>query len=252
MLEKNLEKAGLKPKEIKIYLAGIKAGPVLASYLSKKTGINRPNIYDNLKTLQEKGLVHTAGSKYNQRFVMEGPENLERFLERQKKQIDKKKEYLKMAIPEINAISSENASFPNIKFINDIEGIRNVMLDSLKCQNKEILGVIASKKFYDILGIDFVRDYVSKRIVEKIETKTIRLRSQESEENSIFSEHNEQLRKLRYIDESKAGFSQSFIIYENNTFYISSKKENFGLLIESSEHSEMMKNIFNILWEQSK
>jgi len=28
MLEKNLEKAGLRPKEIKIYLAGIKAGPV--------------------------------------------------------------------------------------------------------------------------------------------------------------------------------------------------------------------------------
>ncbi len=183
---------------------------------------------------------------------MEEPENLEKFLERQKRNIDKKKKYLKMAIPEINALNNKSESVPNIKFIDDKEGIRNILLDSLKCQKKEILAVVASKKFYNILGIDFVKDYVSKRINQKIETKTIRLSSQTSQEDKVFSKHNKQLRKLRYTNKNDANFSQSFIIYDNNTFYISSEKENFGLLIESPEHSEMMKNIFKILWKQSK
>ncbi len=251
MLDDNLKKVGLSDKEVKIYLAGLKAGPVLASFLARKTGINRPNVYDNLKLLAKKGLVSTTGRKYNQRFVMENPINLERYLERKKKEVDKMKNYLKMAIPEAEAIIGEKTGTPNIKFIDGEEGLRNAVLDSLKSENKEILAVVASREFFGTLGVDFSRYYVEQRVKNNIKTKTIRLKSHEDYEEKFFHQHDEQLRDMRYAPEN-ISFSESFFIYDDVVAYLSSKKENFGIVIESREHAEMMRNIFGVLWDASK
>ncbi len=251
MIEDNLKKAGLSNKEVKIYLAGLKAGPVLASFLARKTGINRPNVYDNLKLLAKKGLVSTTGRKYNQRFVMEDPINLERHLERKKKEVDKMKSYLNMAIPEAEAIISEKTAAPNIKFIDGEEGLRNAVLDSLKSENKEILAVVASREFFGTLGVDFSKYYVEQRVKNNIRTKTIRLKSHEDYEEEFFHQHEKQLREMRYLPE-KISFSESFFIYNDVVVYLSSKRENFGIVIESQEHAEMMKNIFGVLWGVSK
>lgn len=251
MLEDNLKKAGLSSKEVKIYLAGLKAGPVLASFLARKTGINRPNVYDNLKLLAKKGLVSTTGRKYNQRFVMEDPVNLERYLERKKKEVDKMKDFLKMAIPEAEAVINEKAGTPNVKFIDGEEGLRNAVLDSLKSENKEILAVVASREFFGTLGVDFSKYYVGERVKRKIATKTIRLKSHEDYEEEFFHQHGEQLRDMRYAPDA-ISFSESYFIYNNVVVYLSSQKENFGLVVESSEHAEMMRNMFGVLWETSK
>lgn len=251
MLEKNLEKAGLSPKEVKIYLAGLKAGPVLASFLARKTGINRPNVYDNLKLLAKKGLVSTTGRKYNQRFVMEDPINLERYLERKKKEVDKMKSYLKMAIPEAETIINEKSGTPNVKFIDGEEGLRNAVLDSLKCGDKEILAVVASREFFATLGVDFSKHYVEQRVKHNIKTKTIRLKSHEDYEEKFFHQHEKQLRDMRYAPEN-ISFSESFFIYNDVVVYLSSQKENFGLVVESQEHSEMMRGLFNVLWNASR
>lgn len=251
MLEKNLEKAGLSPKEVRIYLAGIKAGPVLASSLAKKTGINRPNVYDNLKSLMKKGLVYTVGDKYNQRFIMEDPENLERYLNRKKKEVERMKDYLKMAIPEISAITDQRTKAPRIKFIEGEESLRNAIIDSLKCKNKEVLAVIASQELYDTLGVEFTKSYVEQRIRENIKTRTVRLKSREDYSEEYFHKHEEQLRDIRYAPEN-IDFSESFFVYDNTTVYISSKRESFGLVIESEEHGTMMKMMFETLWTASK
>lgn len=251
MLEENLKKAGLSPKEAKIYLAGLESGPVLASFLARKTGINRPNVYDNLKSLIKKGLAYSKGSKYNQRFVMEKPKNLERYLERRKKEIDKMKSYLEMAIPEINSLYNEITAMPKIKFIEGEEGMKNAVLDSLRCDKKEVLAVVSSREFYATIGIDFTKQYVEERIKNNIVSKTIRLKSHEEYGEKYFHQHKEQLRDLRYAPEI-VSFSQSFFIYDNVTVYISSIKENFGLVIESQEHAEMMRNMFEVLWSVSK
>lgn len=251
MLEDNLKKAGLSDKEVKIYLAGLKAGPVLASFLARKTGINRPNVYDNLKLLAKKGLISTTGRKYNQRFIMEDPINLERYLERKKKEVDKMKSYLKMAIPEAEAIISEKTGVPSIKFIDGEEGLRNAVLDSLKCENKEIFTVVASREFYETLGVDFSKYYVEQRVKNNIRTKTIRLKSHEDYEEKFFHQHEKQLRDMRYAPENTS-FSESFFIYNDVVVYLSSNRENFGIVIESKEHTEMMRNIFAVLWNISK
>ena len=57
MIDKTLEKLGLKDEEIKTFLYLLENGEQTAGALAKKTGLSRPSLYGFLKKLKESGLV---------------------------------------------------------------------------------------------------------------------------------------------------------------------------------------------------
>ncbi|MCH2228689.1 MAG: hypothetical protein MK033_13040 [Candidatus Caenarcaniphilales bacterium] len=58
------------------------------------------------------------------------------------------------------------------------------------------------------------------------------------------------LREIR-IAPNNIDFSMGYWIYNNKVSFISSRKESFGFIIESTELAHMMLAQFNILWETS-
>lgn len=251
MIEKVLKKAGLSEKEIKIYLAGLKEGPVLANFIAQKTEISRQNTYDILNKLVKKGLVSTTGKKYNTHFVMEDPVNLQRFLDKKKREIEKTKKDLELVMPEIESFYKTEKFVPKIKFYEGEENMKNLLLDSLSCRSGEILAVVPSIDFFETLGKEFAKYYVEERVRKNIKAKTIRLISREEYKDKYFHEHKKQLREIRYAPEN-VSFASTFFIYDNKVVFISSKKENFGLVTESEEYKEVMLSLFNVLWGVSK
>jgi len=182
---------------------------------------------------------------------MESPRNIERLLDKKKREIEKTKKELALAMPELESITKSDLFFPKIKFYEGKENMENLFLDSLNCQDKMILAITPSNKLFETLGINFIKDYVQKRSTSNIKTKTIRLKNLGDKEIKYFNKHAEQLREVRYASE-KLNFNSTIFIYDNKSVFISSKKENFGLLIESIEYREMMEGLFDSLWEQSK
>ena len=251
MIEKVLKMAGLSDKEIKIYLAGLKQGPVLANFLAQQTGVSRQNTYDILNKLIKKGLASTTGKKYNTRFIMEEPANIQRLLDKQKRKIEKIKKDLELAMPEIESFYKTETFVPKIKFYEGKESMRNLFLDSLKCKNKEMLAVLPATEFYKTIGTEFVKYYIQERVSKNIKTKSIRLKSYEDYEEKFFHRHEKQLREVRYAP-ANVSFTSTLLIFDNKVVFISSKKENFGLMIESEEYKDMMVNLFNVLWKVSK
>lgn len=251
MIDKILKKAGFSDKEIQIYLAGLKEGPVLAHFLAAKTGISRQNTYDILNKLEKKGLVSTTGKKYNTRFAMEAPHNLLRFLDKKKREIEKNRKDLELAMPELESFLKTETFIPKIKFYEGEDSMRNLLLDSLSCRSGEILAVVPAVDFYETLGKDFTKHYVEERVKRKIRSKTIRLKSREEYEEKYFHEHEKQLREIRYAPKN-VSFASTFFIFDNTVAFISSKKENFGLAIESEEYKDMLLNLFGVLWNVSK
>ena len=76
-----LQEADLTGNEAKIYLALLELGSALAGEITKKSGINRTNVYDALDRLIEKGIVSyviTANRKY---FEATNPERIISYLE---------------------------------------------------------------------------------------------------------------------------------------------------------------------------
>lgn len=245
-----LKKIGLSDKEIKVYLAGLKAGPLKASQLTQKIGYSRPSTYDILKSLSNKGLVSTTGKSYNLRFVMVEPEHLNDLLERQKKDIDKLQKNLKTALPELESLYNPKGVIPKIRFFEGTEGMKTIWDESLKCQNKEILSVVPSLDMFLTMGQDFIRYFVDTRVKKGIKTRTIRLESKEIKID-YFQQHIEQLRDVRYASKEML-FNITTLIYDDKTTFISSKKENFGFVIQSQEFTDYQKSIFEMMWGLSK
>ena len=76
-----LQDIGLSVTESKVYLALLELGNALAGEITKKSQINRTNVYDALERLIEKGLVTYVISANRKVFEPVNPERLKEILE---------------------------------------------------------------------------------------------------------------------------------------------------------------------------
>ena len=101
-----LQELGLSITESKVYLALLDLGSGLAGEITKKSQINRTNVYDALERLIEKGLVSYVVSANRKIFEPVNPERLKEILE-------EKEENLKKILPELQLKFKENKSIRN-------------------------------------------------------------------------------------------------------------------------------------------
>ena len=85
--EKALEKMGLSPNEIKVYLALNDHGSSKAGKVARLAGMDRSSCYNSLKTLQEKGLVSYVLIGKVKWFQATGPQRLLEYLREQEEDI---------------------------------------------------------------------------------------------------------------------------------------------------------------------
>jgi len=94
-----LESAGLSGNEIKVYLSLLDLGSALAGEITKKSGVNRTNVYDALDRLTEKGLVSYVIQANRKYFEAAAPHKLVKYLEEKEQEIKKKKELIITILP---------------------------------------------------------------------------------------------------------------------------------------------------------
>jgi len=100
------------------------------------------------------------------------------------------------------------------------------------------------------LGPRYLRQWIQRKAKKGIRDKGLRTKKEELKEE-LFSEQKKYLREIRYTPmEILVGASLS--IYDQKVAFITSSKESFGFVIESTEFSQMMKNIFNLVWNMSQ
>ena len=87
MVENLLAKAGLSPREVTVFMALGAKGEMMASELSKETGIIRTNVYDILESLIRKGLVSYVIRDGNKFFRSSDPEKLLDYVDTQKRDL---------------------------------------------------------------------------------------------------------------------------------------------------------------------
>lgn len=236
-----LQQLGLSEKEAKVYLAGLESGPILASVLAQKSGINRPSTYDACKSLIQKGLMSKSIKNKFTYFIAEKPDQLVRNL-------SEKASKAKQLLPELLAISKTAAYKPGIRFFEGTEGIKQIYEETLKCHKKEILQVVSIRDFIASVGEEYSQEYIQRRARKKILARALHAVSGDliGDPYGIISK--KYLREVRYLPPEM--FATAMImIYDNKVALMSSKKESFGFIIESREFSQTMKNWFEVLWQ---
>lgn len=250
VLENFFKKIGLSDKERSIYLNGLTSGPLSASILARKTGITRPNTYDTLKRLINKGLAFKTQKFKMDYFVMKDPKEIREYLEDQKKDLEKREEEFKSLLPELQSIYNPIGIIPKIKLYEGLQGMKEVYRESLKCKNKEMLQIVDPAKAIEAMGVDFMSNYVKNRAEKKIRSKALHTKTPLYIKGYYTGTSKKLLREVRYPP--KPIFTQMIIIYDNKVAVMSTEKERVGFIIESEEYSQTMRSFFNMIWSISK
>ena len=87
-LAKQLEQLGLTEKEAKIYVALLEVGEATAQQLATKSGINRATTYVTLENLLKRGLASNITKKKKTYFIIESPQQILDFLDKEKEMGD--------------------------------------------------------------------------------------------------------------------------------------------------------------------
>jgi len=147
-----LEEAGLTENEAQVYLILLNIGEATIYQIADKVKISRPNIYDVVKTLKEKGLVSEMIKKNIKHFKAITPEKLLEIIQR------KEKNFLEI-LPELNTLYKTTEKKPVIEVFQGKEGLMTLMNDMIKTKKQILIFNQMTKKLF--------KKYISQHYAER-------------------------------------------------------------------------------------
>ena len=251
-MEKILQKIGLSDKEIKIYLCLLEYGTRPASFLAQKTSINRATAYNILEQLLQKRIVTQTIRADIRQFTGCNPDKLLDYLDQEKEKLEDLKSDISGILPELEEVQKNLVGWkPKFQYFEGTVGARDLLEKTLACKTGQLYAVLSMKDTYEAFGEDYYNKVIQKRIQKQILLHVIR-----SDEKEVYQNHwknsKEELRNLRALPKEISPPDMSFYLWdERYCAFVASKKENYGLLIESPEFYQTQKTLWNNLWNSS-
>ncbi len=243
---KKLTTLGFSEKETAVYLALLELGKRTVSPIARKAGINRTTAYDILDSLISKGLISVSGKEPLQEFVAESPDRISAFIQRE---ITAKENQLKAVVelvPELKSLHNISDR-PKVRFYEGKQGMEQVYEDTLT--SSEPIRAFATYDDMEKALPGYFPKYFERRARKGIKIRAI---FPFTEAGVELTKHNQaQLRETAIVPNKNFYFTPEINIYDNKVM-IASWKEKLGIIIESVEISEALKNIFELAWAEAK
>lgn len=242
-VEEALKSIGLSDKEIKVYLSCLKLGSATVNKISKEAGTFRTYTYDILKTLSEKGLVHSINKEKKQIFESSSPN---RIIEILKENEDKIKEIL----PQLNEMKESITEKPRVEFYEGLGGVNLIHDLILKEKPNEIRVFGNPQQHYEIMKFYLPR-FVRSRVIKKIRARVI-IKDSDIGRDWMKGKEKEELRETRFFPIQPTTFPAITYMWDNKTVYFTVEKKILVVLIENEQIAQAQKVIFENLWAIAK
>jgi len=251
MIDKTLEKLGLKDEEIKTFLFLLENGEQTAGNLAKKTGLSRPSLYGFLKKLKGDGLVIESLKDGVKTFLAVSKEKIDAFLDQKIDELNKGKSDIEKLFATIQ--TGKITTSPRFQFFEGKDGVQYVLRDILLYRDIKTKSYWPIKAIIDLLSENFFSELNKERIRRHIYVQAIWPENQKVDikKHPYMGSSEKFFREIRMAPKD-IDFSMGYWIYENKVAFISSKKESFGFIIESKEFAEMMTSQHEAIWKLSK
>ncbi|MBR9702080.1 hypothetical protein GOV13_04105 [Candidatus Pacearchaeota archaeon] len=235
-----LESIGLSKNEIIVYLELISVGKSSAGDISKGTKIHRPNVYDILEKLIQKGIVNQGVENDRKVFYPIPPKNLLDYFNQKAHDLEK-------IIPKMEEIHSKpKKSETKIISTEGVQSIRTTMSDLLEL-NSQISTYGIPKEAVEILG-GFIHEFHKKRISKGIIMKHI-----------YNLDATKRIKELTQMPHTEARYLPSLYNTKINTIICGNKIMFFlweppftTIIIENESLAKAYQNYFEILWEEAR
>ncbi len=234
---------GLSEKEAKVYLASLELGKATAEKLAAQAGIVRSTSYTQIESLMKQGLMSTFDEGKKTYFVPESPENLERILEKQKTEIERKQSEITTQLPQLMELFGSAGERPAVRFFDGKEGLLSMRADILKMKGKELCVTLDYDEFCRVFDSETERnEYTKKR-----QKKGIKLRMLYTVAADDFDQFSpEESRRI-----SRSEFPVDFYtsVYDDKVAIASLKPDAlWGIVIQGEAVAKSMKSMFEIAW----
>ncbi len=160
-------KIGLSEREAVVYVASLELGPTGILEISRKTGINRPMVYQTVEALKQRGLIEVQLLGLKQKFVAANPDQFESIIRDRKKVFDD-------TLPELLALYNLKGSKSQIKYYEGLEGIKTVYDDTLReLRTGDPYYIIARQENWEKLEFAWLEKFIERRARKQLDTRII-------------------------------------------------------------------------------
>lgn len=242
---KILNEIGLPSAEVSVYMSLLEGSKSVMEVM-KNTSEKRPTVYYSLNSLEKRGLVSKTGKDYGNKFQLEP---IDKLLELINNNIRKQNDLLDRAkkIKNFYPVNKSNNKVI-ISHYDSFASIKSAIFYSLYSKNKTIRTIVPGSNFFHQIGADFVEKYVKEKVVRNIKTKAL---WEDIPSKSVIDKYyvNSEVRQIP--TDMHNSFETTIFIYDDKTLYVAPKIENYAVLIQSKEHSNMMNAVFDNIWNNS-
>lgn len=249
LLTKQLLNFGLSEKEAKIYLSLLELEMATVFETAKHSGINRSSAYVVLEALQKKSLVGISDDKKVRHYIAASPETLLHAARASAKKEEDMKAGIESIIPELKALHKGTKHRPIVKVFEGENGAKEVYSTLFSTNAKEIRTYANPVNIFKRIP-DFIQAHDEERGRRKIKMFVINPATKEVLELYKHVTPKQPV-EVALIPEDKFKFSSDMGIFADKVTFIS-PKDNFGTLIESKEIADMLRNSFDLAWEEAK
>lgn len=247
-----LKPFGLKKDHVRTYLYLLGVGEVSVLRISKDLGITRSRVYLLLEKLNDFGLVSETGKKTKRRYFANSYKQFE-ILARQKRN---EAEMLESSIPSLfqllGSVEMGKHKKSKIMHYKGMEGLKTVTWNSTNAVGTirvfELaydMSAFLDFDFAERVRIEFVRKGVLKESKQLTNYNVIQPWTNISEFIDIW--------ECRYVDPKELHMRMEFVVYNDTVaLYQFQRREIFCIEIYNADHAEMIRNLFDYVWDRSK
>lgn len=235
-----LKKINIEKKEAEIYIAALEMGTASASAIADRAGIFRTYFYEIADKLVHEGLLKQARKNKKNYFTATSPQELIKLQEQ-------KLEELKQAIPQLEAINNTTSEKPKVYYFEGKRGIDEINNDTLRY--KKDVAAFTTPRFLTADQKRLSKEYIKRRNSSGIKARVIGEACNELIE--LKKNDKKELRTTKMLPANLFHSEIEIGIYANKV-YIINYKSDFGMIIEDKNTSDVIRQIFELVWNSGR
>lgn len=241
---------GLARSEAAFYIAVLSLGAPTVARASKEAGVTRTNGYEITERLIAKGLLSSAPVPQSGQAKRGRPGSTLRANnpETLRSQWQLEGLILDDLIPQLHAVAHKETLTPKVRHFEGAAGIRSALFETLEWEG-ELRGIFSMQDLFEVPGTREMAEYVEGRRQRNLWLNVVRSRERDYEH--VWPSDSRDRRRTRYAPQGKV-FTMTTIIGSSSVCVISSRNENFGMIIDSAEYAATQSTMWEYLWQASE
>ncbi len=239
-LKEVLQNIGLSAYEAEAYLILLKKGRMSATSLAKHVQISRPNVYDLLERLLEKGVVSYTVEHGKKIFQPVEPKRLLEYLNTREVALKLQKDTFLQLLPEFQKLFSIPVDKPYVEIFEGKEGIKHIFKDMIVVGTEMVAFNTLGEELYE-----YVPKYELDNYFKARKRKQMRSRQFYNEGNKIIRHPFAVYKKI-----PKQYNQTSLFVYGDRIVMFILASNPIVIKIVSKEVAQLYYDRFELMWKQ--